>query len=66
MTNVGTKRLRPIVSSREFISSTLANAGILGPKKTRLHIESKYIGVRTRPIAAKVIVITLKSAVKVF
>ncbi len=52
ITRVGVIRLNPIVNSLIFISSILAKAGILGPKNTRLHIESKYIGVNTRPIAA--------------
>ena len=64
MTNVGTKRLNPIVSSLVFISSTMAKAGILGPKKTLLHIDRRYIGVRTNPIAANKIVIALKIEVK--
>ncbi len=41
ITRVGTSSDNPIQSSRVFISSIEAKAGILGPKKTRLHIESK-------------------------
>ena len=50
--NVGDKRLNAIKSYLEFISSTIASAGILGPKNTLRHMESRYIGVSTRPIAA--------------
>ena len=60
---VGNNRLSPIVSSLLFISDTVARAGILGPKNTRLHIESRYIGVRTKPIAAIRIVIDLNNEV---
>ena len=52
ITKVGNNKLKPIVSSLPFISLTVARAGILGPKNTLLHIERRYIGVRTRPIAA--------------
>ncbi len=64
ISNVGTNRLIDIRSSLVFISSTIANAGILGPKKTRLHIDNKYIGVRTKPIAEIIIVIDRKVEVK--
>ena len=57
---VGNSKLNPIVSSLPLISLTLASAGILGPKNTLLHIDNKYIGVKTRPIAAIRIVIDLK------
>ncbi len=62
--NVGAKRLNAIRSSLEFISSTIANAGILGPKNTLLHIDSRYIGVRTKPTAAIRIVMDLKIELK--
>ena len=60
ITKVGNNKLKPIVNSRPFISLTVASAGILGPKNTLLHIDNKYIGVRTKPIAAIRIVIDLK------
>ena len=60
ITNVGNNKLKPIVNSLPFISLTVASAGILGPKNTLLHIERRYMGVRTRPIAAIRIVIDLK------
>ena len=60
ITKVGNNKLNPIVNSLPFISLTVASAGILGPKNTLLHIERRYIGVRTRPIAAIRIVIDLK------
>ena len=60
ITNVGNNKLKPIVNSLPFISLTVASAGILGPKNTLLHIDNKYIGVRTNPIAAIRIVIDLK------
>ena len=63
ITNVGTKRLKPIESSLASISLTIDNAGILGPKNTLLHIERRYIGVKTSPIAAKRIVIALNKEV---
>ena len=56
---VGSNKLRPIVNSLPFISLTVAKAGILGPKNTLLHIDSRYIGVNTRPIAATIIVVDL-------
>ena len=61
ITKVGNNKLNPIVNSLPFISFTVANAGILGPKNTLLHIERRYMGVRTRPIAAIRIVIDRKS-----
>ena len=64
ITKVGNNKLNPIVNSRPFISLTVASAGILGPKNTLLHIDSKYIGVRTKPIAAIRIVIDLKIELK--
>ncbi len=64
ITKVGNNKLKPIVNSLPFISLTVASAGILGPKNTLLHIDSKYIGVRTKPIAAIRIVIDLKIEVK--
>ena len=60
ITKVGNKRLKPIVNSLPLISLTVASAGILGPKNTLLHIDNRYIGVKTRPIAAIRIVIDLK------
>ena len=60
ITNVGNNKLKPIVNSLPFISLTVASAGILGPKNTLLHIDNKYIGVRTNPMAAIRIVIDLK------
>ena len=60
ISKVGKSKLNPIVNSLPFISLTVANAGILGPKNTLLHIDSKYMGVKTRPIAAINIVIDLK------
>ena len=60
---VGNNKLRPIVSSLPFISVTVASAGILGPKNTLLHIESKYIGVSTSPIAAIRMVMDLNKEV---
>ena len=60
MTKVGNNKLNPIVNSLPFISLTVASAGILGPKNTLLHIDNKYIGVRTNPMAAIRIVIDLK------
>ena len=60
ITKVGNNKLNPIVNSLPFISFTVASAGILGPKNTLLHIERRYMGVRTRPIAAIRIVIDLK------
>ncbi len=56
---VGNSKLNPIVNSLPFISFTVANAGILGPKNTLLHIDKRYIGVKTRPIAAMRIVMDL-------
>ena len=41
ITNVGTNRLKPIESSLTSISLTMDKAGILGPKKTLLHIERR-------------------------
>ena len=64
MTKVGINKLKPIDNSLPFISLTVASAGILGPKNTLLHIERRYIGVRTRPIAAIRIVIDLKRELK--
>ena len=64
ITKVGNNKLKPIVNSLLFISLTVANAGILGPKNTLLHIDSRYIGVRTKPIAAIRIVIDLKRELK--
>ena len=64
ITNVGNNKLNPIVSSLPFISLTVANAGILGPKNTLLHIDRRYIGVSTNPIAAIRIVIDLKIELK--
>ena len=64
ITKVGNNKLNPIVNSLPFISLTVASAGILGPKKTLLHIDSKYIGVKTKPIAAIRIVIDLKIELK--
>ena len=61
---VGNNKLKPIVNSLPFISLTVASAGILGPKNTLLHIDSKYIGVRTSPIAAMRIVIDLNRELK--
>ena len=63
ITKVGNNKLKPIVNSLPLISLTVASAGILGPKKTLLHIESKYIGVRTRPIAAIRMVMDLNKEV---
>ena len=60
ITNVGNNKLKPIVNSLPFISLTVASAGILGPKNTLLHIDNRYIGVRTNPMAAIRIVIDLK------
>ena len=60
ISKVGKSKLNPIVNSLPFISLTVARAGILGPKNTLLHIDNKYIGVKTRPIAAIRIVIDLK------
>ena len=60
ITKVGNNKLNPIVNSLPFISLTVASAGILGPKNTLLHIDSRYIGVSTRPMAAIRIVIDLK------
>ena len=60
ITNVGNNKLKPIVNSLPFISLTVASAGILGPKNTLLHIDKRYIGVRTNPMAAISIVIDLK------
>ena len=64
ITKVGNNKLKPIVNSLPFISLTVASAGILGPKNTLLHIDSRYIGVRTRPIAAMRIVIDLNRELK--
>ena len=64
ITKVGNNKLNPIVNSLPFISFTVASAGILGPKNTLLHIERRYIGVKTRPIAAIRIVIDLKRELK--
>ena len=64
ITKVGNNKLKPIVNSLPFISFTVASAGILGPKNTLLHIDRRYIGVRTRPIAAIRIVIDLKIELK--
>ena len=64
ITRVGSNKLTPIVNSLPFISLTVASAGILGPKNTLLHIDNKYIGVSTKPIAATRIVIDLNSEVK--
>ena len=64
ITNVGNNKLKPIVNSLPFISLTVASAGILGPKNTLLHIDNKYIGVRTNPMAAIRIVIDLKIELK--
>ena len=64
ITNVGTRRLKPIESSLASISLTIDKAGILGPKKTLLHIERRYIGVKTRPIAASKMVMALNNEVK--
>ena len=64
ITKVGSKRLNPIVNSLPFISFTVASAGILGPKNTLLHMERRYMGVRTRPIAAISIVMDLKRELK--
>ena len=63
ITRVGTKRVKPIESSLASISLTIDKAGILGPKKTLLHIERRYIGVKTNPIAASNIVIALNNEV---
>ena len=41
MTSVGISKLNPIVNSLVLISSTIARAGILGPKKTLLHIDRR-------------------------
>ena len=60
ITNVGNNKLKPIVNSLPFISFTVASAGILGPKNTLLHIDNRYIGVRTNPMDAIRIVIDLK------
>ena len=60
ITNVGNNKLKPIVNSLPFISLTVASAGILGPKNTLLHIDKRYIGVKTNPMAAIRIVIDLK------
>ena len=60
ITRVGTSKLNPITNSRGRMSSTLARAGIRGPKKMRRHMESRYIGVRTKPIAARMTVIERK------
>ncbi len=62
--NVGISKVKPIDNSLGLISSILARAGILGPKKTLLHIDSKYIGVRTNPIAARNTVVALNIEVK--
>ena len=59
ISKVGNNKLKPIVNSLPFISLTEASAGILGPKNTLLHIDNRYIGVRTKPIAAIRIVIDL-------
>ena len=59
ISKVGNSKLKPIVNSLPFISLTVASAGILGPKNTLLHIDSRYIGVKTSPIAAIKIVIDL-------
>ena len=59
ISKVGRSKLKPIVNSLPFISCTVANAGILGPKNTLLHIDNKYMGVNTRPMAAIRIVIDL-------
>ena len=59
ISKVGKSKLKPIVNSLPFISLTVASAGILGPKNTLLHIDSRYIGVNTRPIAATIIVVDL-------
>ena len=64
ISKVGKSKLNPIVNSLPFISLTDASAGILGPKKTLLHIERRYMGVKTRPIAATSIVIDLNSELK--
>ena len=64
ITKVGNNKLKPIVNSLPFISLTVASAGILGPKNTLLHIDRRYIGVRTKPIAAIRIVIDLKIELK--
>ena len=64
ITKVGNNKLNPIVNSLPFISFTVASAGILGPKNTLLHIERRYMGVRTRPIAAIRIVIDLNRELK--
>ena len=64
ITNVGNNKLHPIVNSLPFISLTVAKAGILGPKNTLLHIDNRYIGVRTKPIAAIRTVIDLKRELK--
>ena len=64
ITKVGNNKLNPIVNSLPFISFTVARAGILGPKNTLLHIERRYMGVRTRPIAAIRIVIDLNRELK--
>ena len=64
ITKVGNNKLNPIVNSLTFISFTVASAGILGPKNTLLHIERRYMGVSTRPIAAIRIVIDLKRELK--
>ena len=63
ITNVGTKRLKPIESSRASISLTIDKAGILGPKNTLLHIDRRYMGVKTSPIAASKIVMALNNDV---
>ena len=60
ITYVGNNKLKPIVNSLPFISLTVASAGILGPKNTLLHIDKRYIGVKTNPMAAIRIVIDLK------
>ena len=61
---VGTTNTSAIVNSLGFMSPRVARAGIRGPKNTLLHILNKYIGVRIKPIADKIIVITLKPMVK--
>ena len=64
ITKVGSNKLKPIDNSLPLISFTVASAGILGPKNTLLHIDNRYIGVRTRPIAAIRIVIDLNRELK--
>ena len=61
ISRVGKSKLKPIVNSLPFISLTEASAGILGPKNTLLHIDRRYMGVKTRPTAAIKIVIDLNS-----